>query len=178
MTFLLDWVWWPLLIAASVAFGLSSRPGFSPGPPLVKTLGRGAFVLFVALAFILTGWPGGLAVCIGGGLVGLLAPSVAGRILVAPVPAAPRATAGLGAPAAPRASVIGLQPVLPRLGRPAILKDMVQNGISRAKVWRLLYHGKLLAFEDPNDGKVTLVRPEDMEALRGIETDVMGDDTT
>ena len=146
------------------------RPGFSPGPPFFKTLGRGAFVLLVALAFILTGKQGGVAVCIGGGLVGLLAPFVLGRIFVPPVPEAPRASV------TPRASATGLQPVLPALGRPSILKDMVQNGISRAKVWRLLYHGKLVAFEDPNDGKVTLVRPEDMEAFRRIETDLMGDD--
>ena len=182
MTFLLDWVWWPLFLAASLAFGLSCRPGFSPGPPFFKTLGRGAFVLLVALAFILTGKQGGVAVCIGGGLVGLLAPFVLGRIFVPPVPEAPRASVtsrAMGTPRAsvtPRASATGLQPVLPALGRPSILKAMVQNGISRAKVWRLLYHGKLVAFEDPNDGKVTLVRPEDMEALRRIETDLMGDD--
>ena len=30
---------------------------------------------------------------------------------------------------------------------------------------RLIYHGRLLAFEDVQDGKVTLVRPEDLEAM-------------
>jgi hypothetical protein len=51
------------------------------------------------------------------------------------------------------------------MGRPAILRDMVQNGISKAKVWRLIYHGKLMAFEDPQSGKISLLRPQDLEAM-------------
>ena len=83
-------------------------------------------------------------------------------------------------PAVPQVSAQRLDPVLPStgqtatgqtatgqaaMGRTAILRDMAQNGISRTKVRQLIYHGRLLAFEDPKDGKISLVRPEDLKAM-------------
>lgn len=158
MGFWPDWVWWLTLGIAVISFGMSSRPGTVVAAP-VKTIGRAVFILVVALAFIRTGWPGGLAVCLGGGLGGLLLPVLASPILIKPTPAASREARKAGNPAQ------RLNPVPPSMGRLAVLRDMAQNGISRAKVRQMIYHGRLLAFEDPQDGKVTLIRPEDLEAM-------------
>lgn len=122
-----------------------------PGP--VKKIGRGVFIAAVVLAFLWTGWPVGVVLCLASGLAGLLGPFVVASRMNRSTPAASQVT------------VQRLTPVLPPLGRSAILRDMAQNGISRTKVRRLIYHGRLLAFEDPKDGKVSLVRPEDMEAM-------------
>jgi hypothetical protein len=42
---------------------------------------------------------------------------------------------------------------------------MILSGLGRAKVWRLIQHGTLVAYEDPKDGRVTLMRREDADAL-------------
>ena len=182
MAFWLDWLWWVLLAAAAVSFGISNRPGMVIPAP-VKKIGRAVFFTVVILAFLRTGWPGGLALCLGGGVAGLLVP-----FLIA-------SKMNKSTPAAPQVPAQRLDPVLPSMGqtatgqtatgqtatgqtatgqtargqtamgRTAILRDMAQNGISRTKVRQLIYHGRLLAFEDPKDGKISLVRPEDLEAM-------------
>jgi len=53
----------------------------------------------------------------------------------------------------------------PLLGQLADLRSMIYSGLGRAKVWRLIQQGRLVAYEDPEDGRVTLVRREDADAL-------------
>lgn len=156
MYFLLDWAWWVALVIAAVSFGASSRPGIVISAA-VRTIGRAVFILVVTLIFIRTGWPGGLAVCLGGGLAGLILPALIGSAMDKSVPAVPQAITREGSQRP--------DPVRPPMGRFAVLRDMAQNGISRSKVRRLIYHGRLLAFEDPEDGKISLVRPQDMDAM-------------
>ena len=49
------------------------------------------------------------------------------------------------------------------------VKDAAQHlGVSRAKIWRLLKDGRLKAFKDPRDERVTLVRKEDLEPFKQI----------
>ena len=54
------------------------------------------------------------------------------------------------------------------LGRRAILQEMMTSGISREKVWGLIRQGSLIAYEDPRDHTISLVRPEDLDALREL----------
>ena len=54
------------------------------------------------------------------------------------------------------------------LGRRAILQDMMTSGVSREKVWGLIRQGSLIAYEDPHDRRISLVRPEDLDALRDL----------
>ena len=61
------------------------------------------------------------------------------------------------------------RPVEP-LGRRAILRDMIQYGISRGKVRALIQQGRLVAYEDPNDGLISLVRPEDLAAIQSLQS--------
>ena len=42
------------------------------------------------------------------------------------------------------------------------------SGISREKVWGLIRQGSLIAYEDPRDHTISLVRPEDLDALREL----------
>ena len=174
MAFWLDWLWWVLLAAAAVSFGVSNRPGMVIPAP-VRKIGRAVFFTVVILAFLRTGWPGGLVLCLAGGVAGLLGPFLIASKMNESTPAGSQAPAHR------------LDPVLPStgqtatghtatgqtatgqtaMGRTAILRDMAQNGISRTKVRQLIYHGRLLAFEDPKDGKISLVRPEDLEAMGG-----------
>ena len=148
------------MVIAAISFGASSRPGIVV-MPAVKAIGRLLFVFVVTFAFIRTGWPGGLAVCLGGGLAGLLVPVLIGRAVDNSTPAAPQAAFR----AITREDSQQVSPARPSMARFAVLRDMAQNGISRSKVRRLIYHGRLLALEDPEDGKITLVRPQDMEAM-------------
>ena len=147
-----------LWAVAAASFGKYCRPGMVNAAGPVQTIGRAVFILVVVLAFLRTGCPGGVAACLGGGLAGLLLPALGTRALIKPTPT-------LSPPPVSPVPNTRLKPVLPAMGRPAILRDMVQNGISKAKVWRLIYHGKLLAFEDPQSGKITLLRPQDLEAM-------------
>jgi hypothetical protein len=122
-----------------------------------KNLIRTGFVSLAAVAFMLTGWRGGLGVCVGGALVGYLVPAIIARSLVRPVVAVPSKSA----------SRVQTEQLL--LGRRALVRDMIFNGISRQKVWRLVQQGRLAAYEDPKDGRISLVRPEDLDALQGAE---------
>jgi hypothetical protein len=122
-----------------------------------KNLIRTGFVSLAAVSFVLTGWRGGLGACVGGALVGCLVPAIIGRTLVRPVVPVPSNPA-------PRFQTEQLP-----LGRRALVRDMILNGISRQKVWRLVQRGRLAAYEDPKDGRISLVRPEDLDALQGTE---------
>ena len=42
------------------------------------------------------------------------------------------------------------------------------SGVSREKVWGLIRQGSLIAYEDPGDHRISLVRPEDLDALRDL----------
>jgi excisionase family DNA binding protein len=37
-------------------------------------------------------------------------------------------------------------------------------GLSRAKLWRMVKDGRLPSYEDPRDGRVTLVRRDELQA--------------
>ncbi len=37
-------------------------------------------------------------------------------------------------------------------------------GISRAKLWRMVKEGRLPAYEDPRDARVTLIKRDELEA--------------
>lgn len=164
MGFWTDWVWWLLAGLSVVSFARYCRPGIADTPASVKTVGRAVFIMVVVLAFVLYGRMGGIVVCLGGGVVGMILPWLLSRLFIEP------------ASTASATATRSLEPVLPSMGLPAVVRDMAQNGISRAKVWRLIYHGRLLAFEDPKDGKVTLVRPEDMQAMESAAIDSENDE--
>jgi hypothetical protein len=55
---------------------------------------------------------------------------------------------------------------------------MILGGLGRAKVWRLIQQGRLVAYEDPKDGRVTLVRREDADALRQAGSEEQREDGT
>ena len=122
-----------------------------------KNLIRTGFVSLAAVSFMLTGWRGGLGACLGGALVGYLVTVIFRRTLIKPVVAVPSKSA----------SQVQTEQLL--LGRRALVRDMVLNGISRQKVWRLVQQGRLAAYEDPKNGRISLVRPEDLDALQETE---------
>ncbi len=122
-----------------------------------KNLIRTGFVSLAAASFMLTGWRGGLVACLGGALVGYLVTVIFRRTLIKPVVAVPSKSA----------SQVQTEQLL--LGRRALVRDMVLNGISRQKVWRLVQQGRLAAYEDPKNGRISLVRPEDLDALQATE---------
>ena len=122
-----------------------------------KNLIRTGFVSLAAASFMLTGWRGGLGACLGGALVGYLVTVIFRRTLIKPVVAVPSKSA----------SQVQTEQLL--LGRRALVRDMVLNGISRQKVWRLVQQGRLAAYEDPKNGRISLVRPEDLDALQKTE---------
>ena len=156
MGFLLQPIWWILLIGASVLFAAYARMGGKSSNTSVGMITRTGFVALVVVGFIVTGWQGGLALCIVGAVLGFLIPHFVHKILVSPVSATPTRPRP-----APRAS--------DPLGRRAILMDMISSGINREKVWGLINQGRLIAYEDPKDGRISLVRPEDAAALRETE---------
>jgi hypothetical protein len=157
MGFFSEPYWWAQFIGATVLFGIYCRMGLQGAGSPFKNLIRTAFVSLAAVSFILTGWRGGLGVCVGGALVGYLVPALLGRTLVKPVVAVPSKSV----------SRVPTEQLL--LGRRALVRDMIFNGISRQKVWRLVQQGKLVAHEDPKDGRISLVRPEDLDVLQGAE---------
>lgn len=157
MSFFSEAYWWALAIGAAFLFGIYCRMGVLGAGSPFKNLIRTGFVSLVAIGFVFTGWRGGLGIGVGGALVGYLVPAMLGRALVRPV---------LAVPSDP-ASRVQTEQLL--LGRRALVRDMIFNGISRQKVWRLVQQGRLAAYEDPKDGRISLVRPEDLDALRGAE---------
>ena len=160
MEFLASPIWWGLVAAASIVFALWFRWGASAKSGNVLQIGRIGYFGLVALAFLFNDWPGGLAICLVSGLVGQLMPAALRPLWIKPVSETP--TRGISIP----------RPVEP-LGRRALLRDMIQNGISRGKVRALIQQGSLVAYEDPNDGHISLVRPEDLAAVQSLTS---GDD--
>ena len=69
---------------------------------------------------------------------------------------------------APTHRLSDVRPVEP-LGRLAILRDIVENGISRGKVRALVQQGRLVAYEDPKDGTISLIRPEDLAVVQSLQ---------
>ena len=164
MEFLSQPIWWILLAGASVFFAAYTRMGRQGSKTSVGMITRTGFVALVAVGFIATGWQGGLALSIVGGVLGLLMPHFVLKLWVRPVSATAPRPRPVPRPSGP-------------LGRRAILTDMFTSGISRDKVWGLIHQGKLIAFEDPRDGHISLVRPEDAAALRENESDDKERDT-
>lgn len=153
VSFLSNGIWWALLAGASLLFwkycGLGVQESGSP----IRTLSRLGFLALVVAAFWYTGWRGGLGVCVGVALVALLLPRAIRMLVSGPVPAFPPEVA-------PRANR-----QTSSLGQLADLRSMILGGLGRAKVWRLIQQGRLVAYEDPKDGRVTLMRREDADAL-------------
>lgn len=154
MGFLANPLFWVLFVAASLLFAKYCRLGSSGAGSLIKAVSRVGFLALVGLAYGLTGWQGGVTVFFGSGLAGILLPVAIRRLLTGPLPLPPAEPATTPGP--PR----------PSLGRPADVRGMILQGIGRAKVWRLIQRGRLLAYENPEDGRVSLVRPEDLDRLR------------
>jgi hypothetical protein len=157
MSFFSDPYWWAMATGSAVLFGIYCLIGLQGAGSPFKNLIRTGFVTLAAVSFMLTGWRGGLAACLGGALVGYIGPAIFRRSLVKPVVAVPSKSA------------YRVQTEQLPLGRRASVRDMILNGISRQKVWRLVHQGRLAAYEDPKDGRISLVRPEDLDALRGTE---------
>ena len=153
MDFISQPVWWILLLGASFVFGIYFRWGRKSSNNLVGMISRTGFVALVAVTFVVTGWRPGLILCVAGGVMGFLWPNLLGRIMVGQVPAASTR---------PTTRVRASGP----LGRRAILQDMLSSGITRDKVWGLIHQGGLIAYEDPKNNRISLVRPQDVEALR------------
>ena len=149
MDFLSDAIWWGTLIGASVVFSV-----------MLHSRARKSYVLVysvpVVAAFLYTGWQSGLVVGIGGPLVGILLYKGVIRLLVPPLPELTK--------------VPGehfKQPLVPHF------VDIIRNG---KKVWRLVDRGKLFAHQDPRDHLISVVRPEDLDAIRGHQSkDERGD---
>ena len=149
MDFLSDAIWWGTFIGASVVFAimLHSRARKSYG--LVYSVP-------VVVAFLYAGWQSGLVVCLGGALVGVLLYKGVIRVLVPPLPELTKVAGGHSK-----------QPLAPQFS------DIIRNG---KKVWRLVDRGKLFAHVDPRDHVISVVRPEDLDAIRGHQSkDEQGD---
>ena len=157
MSFFSEPYWWAMAIGAAVLFGIYCRMGSQGAKSPLKNLVQTGFLSLAAVGFVLTGWRGGLGMCVGGALVGYPVPAIIGRVLVKPIAAVPSNPA----------SRVQTEQLL--LGRRALVRDMIFNGISRQKVWRLVQQGKLAAYEDPKDGLISLVRPEDLDVLQDAE---------
>ena len=153
MDFLTGPVWWILLVAASICFAAYCKLGRkSLGSP-IGTISRIGFLGAVAGGFVINGWLAGMVMIIPAGLLGLLLLFSVERIMVGQVPATPRRPIQ-------RADASGSP------GRGTILLDMMTHGITREKVRGLIRQGTLIAYEDPRDHRISLMRPEDMEAIR------------
>lgn len=157
MEFLASPVWWGLLAAASIVFAIWFRFGARKKSGNVHQIGRLSYFSLVAVAFLFNDWPGGVAICIASGVIGQLLPVAFGSLWIKPVSERPTRTVSIPSPVEP-------------LGRRAILRDMIQYGISREKVRALIQQGRLVAYEDPNDGLISLVRPEDLAAIQSLHS--------
>ena len=151
MDFLSDAIWWATFIGASVVFALMLHSRARKSYGLI-------FSVPVVAAFLYTGWQSGLVVCIGGALVGVLLYKGVIRLLVPPLHELTKVPGGHFK-----------QPLVPHF------VDIIRNG---KKVWRLVDRGKLFAYEDPRDHLISVVRPEDLDAVRGHQSeDEKGDST-
>lgn len=160
MEFLASPIWWGLLAAASIVFAIWFRFGARKKSGNVHQIGRLGYFSLVAVAFLFNDWPGGVAICIASGVIGQFLPVAFGSLWIKPVSETPTRTVSTPRPVEP-------------LGRRAILRDMIQYGISRGKVRALIQQGRLVAYEGPNDGLISLVRPEDLAAIQSLQS---GDD--
>lgn len=160
MEFLASPLWWGLVAGASLVFAVWFRFGAPKKSGNIHQIGRLGYFALVAYAFMVNGWQGGVAICLVSGVIGQLMP-----VFVAPLWIKPVADA-------PTRRLSDIRSVEP-MGRRAILSDMIQNGISRDKVRALLQQGRLVAYEDPKSGTISLIRPEDMAAFQSLDT---GDD--
>ena len=151
MDFLSDVIWLGTFIGASVVFALMLHSRARKSYGLV-------FSAPVVMAFLYTGWQSGLVVCIGGALVGVLLYKGVIRVLVSSLPEPTQVAGGHSK-----------QPFVPQFS------DIIRNG---KKVWRLVDRGKLFAHVDPRDHLISVVRPEDLDAIRGHQSkDEQGDGT-
>ena len=157
MEFLVSPVWWGLVAGASLVFAIWFRFGATKKSGNIHQIGRLGYFALIAYAFMVNGWPGGVGICLVSGVIGQLLPLLVAPLWIKPVADAPTH----------RLSDIG--PVEP-LGRRAVLRDMIQNGVSRAKVRALLQQGRLVAYEDPKSGTISLIRPEDMAVVQSLES--------
>ena len=149
MDFLSEAIWWGSFIGASVVFAIAwhSRS---------RKFFRFLCSVPVAVAFIFTGWQSGLAVCLGGAAAGVLLAKGIERLISPPLPELTKDAGGLYK-----------QPLVPQFS------DIIRNG---KKVWRLVDRGKLAAHQDPRDHVISVVRPEDMDAVRAHKSkDEVGD---
>ena len=157
MGFLASPVCWGLVAVASLVFAVWFRWGARAKGGKVQQIGRLSYFSLVALAFLFSGWPGGVAICIVSGVFGQFLPAALGPLWVKPVSESPTRTLSIHRPVEP-------------LGRRVILRDMIRNGVSRGKVRALIQQGRLVAYEDPNDGRISLIRPEDLAAVQSLRS--------
>lgn len=148
------------MAAASFVYAIWFRWGASKKSGNLHQIGRLGYFGLIAVAFYLNDWPGGVAICIASGVIGQFAPALIKPLWVKPVSETPKSTLTPRSPVEP-------------MGRRAVLRDMIQNGISREKVRSLIQQGKLVAYEDPKDGRISLVRPEDLASVQSLQS---GDD--
>ena len=157
MEFLASPVWWVLVAGASLVYAIWFRWGARAKGGNLQQIGRLGYFGLVAVAFYINDWPGGVAICIVSGVAGQFLPVAFGSLWIKPVSEAPRRTLSTPRPVEP-------------LGRLAILSEMIQYGISRDKVRALIQRGRLVAYEDPNDGRISLVRPEDLAVIQNLQS--------
>ena len=151
MDFLSDAIWWGTFFGASVVFALMLHSRARKSYGLVYTVP-------VVAAFVYTGWQSGLVVCVGGALVGILLYKGVIRVLASPLPEMTKVAGGHSK-----------KPLAPHFS------GIIRNG---KKVWRLVDRGKLFAHQDPRDHLISVVRPEDLDAIRGQQSkDEQGDNT-
>ena len=143
MDFLSEPIWWGTFIGASVVFAIMLHSSARKSYGIVYSVP-------VVVAFLYTGWQSGLVAGIGGALVGVLLYKGVIRALVAPLPELTKVDGGHSK-----------QPLVPQFS------DIIRNG---KKVWRLVDSGKLFAHEDPRDHLISVVRPEDLDAVRGQQS--------
>ena len=143
MDFLSDAIWWGTFVVASAIFAIMLLSRARKSYRLVYSAP-------VVVAFLYTGWQSGLVVCIGGALVGALLYKAVVRVLESSVPELTKVADGQSK------HYVGTQ-----------FSDIIRNG---KKVWRLVDRGKLFAHEDPRDHTISVVRPEDLDAVRGHQS--------
>ena len=156
MEFLASPVWWALVAGASLVFAIWFRFGARKKSGNIHQIGRLGYFALITYAFMVHGWPGGVAICLVSGLIGQLLPVFVAPLWVKPVADAPTHT------------LSDIRPIEP-LGRLAILRDIMENGISRGKVKALIQQGRLVAYEDPKDGTISLIRPEDLAVVQSLQ---------
>ena len=89
MEFLASPGWWALLAGASFVFAIWIRWGARAKGGL-KKIGQIGYIILVALAFVIHGYPGGVALLIASGMVGQVFPIFLRSLWIQPVSEAPR----------------------------------------------------------------------------------------